>query len=45
LNFTNYKKLPLVTLKSLKLDAAGEAEALATPAAYTKAPMLDEVWK
>ncbi|HKO57305.1 MAG TPA: hypothetical protein VJ276_15625 [Thermoanaerobaculia bacterium] len=45
LNFTNYKKVPLVTLKSLKNDAAGEAEALAVPAAYAKAPLLDEVWK
>lgn len=45
LNFTNFKKVQLVSLKSLKMDAAGEADALATPAAFAKAPMLDEVWK
>jgi hypothetical protein len=45
LNFTNYKKVPLVTLKSLESVAAGEADALAVPAAYAKAPLLDELWK
>ncbi|HEV7920941.1 MAG TPA: hypothetical protein VGR02_09155 [Thermoanaerobaculia bacterium] len=45
LNFTNFKKVQLVTLKSLTMDATGEADALAMPAAYAKAPLLDEVWK
>lgn len=45
LNFTHYKKLPLVRLKSLTLDDKGEAEALAVGSLYMKAPLLDAIWK
>lgn len=45
LNFTNYKKVALVTLKSMKMDATGESAALSTPESYTKAPMIEEMWK
>ena len=45
LNFTHYKKLPLVRLKSLTFDNKGEAEALAVGSVYMKAPLLDQIWK
>jgi hypothetical protein len=45
LNFSHYKKLPLLRLKSLSADNAGEADALKVGAVYFKAPLLDAIWK
>lgn len=45
LNFSHYKKLPLLRLKSLTADNAGEADALKVGAVYFKAPLLDAIWK
>jgi hypothetical protein len=45
LNFSHYKKLPLVRMKSLTLDDKGESEALTVGSFYFKAPFLDAIWK
>ena len=45
LNFSHYKKLPILKLKSLKLDNKGETEALSVGSLYMKAPLIDQVWK
>jgi len=45
LNFTSYRKLQLVRLKSLTFDNKGEAEALAVDPAFTKVPAIESVWK
>jgi hypothetical protein len=45
LNFRSYRKLPLLTLKSLVLDQTGEAGALSDGKLYVKTPLPDFVWK
>jgi hypothetical protein len=45
LNFSHYKKLPLVRLKSFFSNNAGETEALKVGKLYFKAPLLDSIWK
>ena len=45
LNFSHYRKLPLVQLKSLKLNNAGEEDALKVGAVYMKAPFADAILK
>jgi len=45
LNFRRYKKLPLLRMKSLVWNAAGQDDALKVGALYFKAPLLDSIWK
>lgn len=45
LNFRRFKKVPLVRLKKLAFDNAGETEALKTGSFYFKAPLLDAIWR
>jgi hypothetical protein len=45
LNFRRYQKLPLLRMKSLVFDNAGEEDALKVGALYFRAPLLDSIWK
>lgn len=45
LNFSHYKKLPLLRLKSFALNNLGQEKALSVGRLYFKAPMLDAIWK
>lgn len=45
LNFSHYKKLPLVRLKSFVTTNAGQEKALSVGKFYFHAPLLDELWK
>jgi hypothetical protein len=45
LNFRRFHKLPLLRMKSLVMNAEGEADALRTGALYFKAPFLDALTK
>ena len=45
LNFSHYKKLPLLKLKSLTFDDAGESDALSVGSLYVKAPLADAILK
>jgi hypothetical protein len=45
LNFRRFKKLPILKLKSLAFDNAGEDDALKIGPIYIKAPLLDSIWK
>jgi hypothetical protein len=45
LNFSHYKKLPIVKVKALSLDAKGQEDALQTGSFYMHAPLLDALWK
>lgn len=45
LNFSHYKKLPLLRLKSLTFENGGEVDALKVGTIYFKAPFLDSIWK
>jgi hypothetical protein len=45
LNFRRFKKLPILKLKSLAFDNAGEEDALKVGPIYMKAPLLDSIWK
>jgi hypothetical protein len=45
LNFSHYKKLPLLRLKKFLLDDAGQEKALKVGVLYFKAPLLDAIWK
>lgn len=45
LNFSHYKKLPLLRMKKLTFDNAGEGDALRVGMLYFKAPLLDALWK
>jgi hypothetical protein len=45
LNFRRYKKVPLVRLKRVTWNSAGQEDALKTGTLYFKAPLLDSIWK
>jgi len=45
LNFSHYKKLPILKLKSLTFDDAGESDALSVGSLYVKAPLADAILK
>ncbi len=45
LNFSHYKKLPLLRTKSFTLTNAGEEAALKVGTLYFRAPLLDAIWK
>jgi hypothetical protein len=45
LNFSHYKKLSILRLKSFSMSNVGENAALKTGALYFKAPLLDSIWK
>jgi hypothetical protein len=45
LNFRRFKKLPILRLKSLPFENAGEEDALKVGPIYMKAPLLDAIWK
>ena len=45
LNFSHYKKLPLVWLKRLSLNNVGQENALKVGKLYFKAPLIDSIWK
>jgi hypothetical protein len=45
LNFSHYKKLPLLRLKTFSLTNAGQEKALSVGRLYFRAPMLDAIWK
>lgn len=45
LNFSHYKKVPLLRLKSIAKNSDGQDDALKTGAHYFKAPLLDSIWK
>jgi hypothetical protein len=45
LNFRRFKKVPLVRLKKLSYDTAGETDALTVGSFYFKAPLLDALWR
>jgi len=45
LNFSHYKRLPLVRLKNFRLDNVGQEKALSVGALYFKVPLLDALWK
>jgi len=45
LNFSHYKKVPILQVKELKYDSAGEEAALKSGALYARAPLLDSLWK
>ena len=45
LNFRRYKKVALVTMKSITWSNDGQDDALKTGALYFKAPLLDSIWK
>jgi len=45
LNFSHYKKLPILKLKSLKFDDEGESDALSVGSLYVKAPLADAILK
>lgn len=45
LNFRRFKKLPILQLKSLAFDNAGEDDALKVGPVYMRAPLLDSIWK
>jgi len=45
LNFRRYKKIALVTMKSITWSNEGQDDALKTGALYFKAPLLDSIWK
>jgi len=43
LNFSHYKKLPLIRLKSFVLNNLGQEKALNVGSFYFKAPLLDAI--
>ena len=45
LNFSHFRKLPLMKVKTLTTDAAGEDEALKVGRIFMHAPLLDSLWK
>ncbi len=45
LNFSHYKKLPLIRLKSFAMNNLGQEDALKVGSFYFKAPMLDAILK
>ena len=45
LNFSHYKKLPLLQMKSFVSNNVGETKALSVGSFYLKAPLLDAIWK
>ena len=45
LNFSHFKKLPLIRLKSFEMNNLGQEEALKVGSFYFKAPMLDAILK
>jgi hypothetical protein len=45
LNFRRFKKVPLVRLKSLSANNAGESDALRVGTLYFRAPLLESIWK
>lgn len=45
MNFRRYQKLPLLRMKSLSRDNAGEGDALKVGTLYFRAPMLDALWR
>ena len=45
LNFSHYKKLPLIRLKSFAMNNLGQEKALNVGSFYFKAPMLDAILK
>ena len=45
LNFSHYKKLPLLRLKRFSLSNVGQEKALSVGMVYFRAPMLDAIWK
>lgn len=45
LNFRRYKKLPLLRLKKIEWNNAGQDDALKVGMLYFKAPLLDSIWK
>jgi hypothetical protein len=45
LNFSHYKKLPILKLRELKMDDEGEKDALSVGSLYVKAPLADAIFK
>ena len=45
LNFSHYRKLPLVRLKSFLTTNAGQGDALSVGRFYFRVPLLDALWK
>ena len=45
LNFRRFHKVPLVKVKKLTFDDAGQDDALSTGMLYLRAPLPDSVWK
>jgi hypothetical protein len=45
LNFSHFRKLPLMKVKTLTTDAAGDDEALKVGRVFMHAPLLDSLWK
>lgn len=45
MNFSHYPKLPIVKLRKLVFDDAGEQDALSGGSLYFKAPLPDSIWK
>jgi len=45
LNFSRFKKLPLLRMKKLTFDDSEAPDALSLGALYFKAPLLDALWK
>jgi hypothetical protein len=45
LNFSHYRKLPLLKMKTLTFDDSHAESDLSTGALYFKAPLLDALWK
>lgn len=45
LNFRRFRKLPLLRMKSLSFENAGEDSALKVGSVYFRAPLLEAIWK
>jgi hypothetical protein len=45
LNFKHYKKLPLIRLKSFKMNNVGQEDALKVGNLYFRAPLVEQIWK
>lgn len=45
LNFSHFKKLPIVKVKTLTFDGEGEEKALKVGPVFMHAPLLDSLWK
>ena len=45
LNFSHYKKLPLIRMKSFEMNNLGQEDALKVGSFYFKAPMIDAIFR